>query len=240
MRHAIMQYERLDKLESLPIDEALSTAIAVQQDWFRDSLFFTAKYLLGYKDVNHRTHDKMIKALESETERKLIIMPRGTFKSSLASVSYPIWRLIRNPNLRILIDSELFSNSKNFLREIRTHMERPRLTNLFGEFRSSTWNESEVIIRQRTQVFKEPSIACGGIGVQKTSQHYDIIIADDMNSSTNSNTPEGQQKVIDHYRYFTSLLEPGGTIVVVATRYAANDLPGSIIKNEIDEQKGLL
>jgi hypothetical protein len=230
----------IEKLENLPIDEALHVGVRAQAEWFKGSLYFTAKYLLGYKDVNPRTHGRMIQVLEDKSLRKLIVMPRGTFKSSIGSVAYPIWRLINNPDLRILIDSELFSNSKNFLREIKAHLAQPKITEMFGAFASDPWNESEIIIKQRTRVLKEPSVACSGIGVQKTSQHYDLIIADDLNSPSNSGTPEGQQKVIDHYRYFTSLLEPGGTIVVIGTRYAANDIIGWILENEVKQPKGLL
>lgn len=228
----------LDKLSKLPDDEYLTQSKLIESNLFKHSLYYTAKYLLGYKDCNIPTHMKMISVLTSLCPRKLIVMPRGTFKSSIASVSYPIWRLLINPNLRILLDSELYTNSKNFLREIKAHLEKERLVKLFGEFKCSTWNEGEIIIRQRAQIHKEASITCSGIGAQKTSQHFDLIIADDLNSPSNSSTPEGQQKVIDHYRYFTSLLEPNGTIVVVGTRYAANDLIGYIIKNEIEYANG--
>lgn len=232
--------QALDRIEQLPIDDALSVVTSARGELFRDSLYLFAKYLLGYKDVNTQTHGRMIRVLESEKRRKLVVMPRGTFKSSISSVAYPIWQLCRNPNLRILIDSELYTNSKNFLREIKHHLQSEKLVSLFGEFRTEhTWNEGEIIIRQRNQVYKEASISCSGIGSEKTSQHFDIIIADDLNSPSNSNTPEGQEKVINHYRYFTSLLEPHGTIVLVGTRYAANDCIGFVIQNEI-MRRGLL
>lgn len=200
---------------------------------YKRSLYSTAKHLLGYKDINTRTHGGIIRALEASTRRKLICVPRGCFKSSIASVSYPIWLLIRNPNLRILIDSELYSNSCKFLIEIKAHMKSAKMMNLFGEFEGPIWTQSEIVLRQRMKIKKEASITCSGIGAGKTSAHYDIIIADDMNSPQNSLTVEARQKVIDHYRLYTSLLEPNGTIVIIGTRYAQDDLIGWIIKNEI-------
>lgn len=196
-------------------------------------------FLLGYKDVNPRTHGDMIHCLESDAKRKLIVMPRGTFKSSIGSVALPIQLLIKNSNLRILLDSEVYTNSKNFLREIKMHMQSPMLISLFGDFQTEPWNEAEIIVKQRTKVLKEASITAGGIGTEKTGQHYDVIICDDLNSPSNSNTKEGREKVIQHYRYLTSILEPTGTLVVIGTRYSEDDCIGFILNNEI-APKGLM
>lgn len=201
---------------------------------YKQSLYLTAKYLLGYAEVNHQTHGEMISVLENESKRKLIIMPRGTFKTSLAVVAYPIWRLIVNPNERIIIDSELYNNAKRSLREIGQHLQSDALTSLFGPFRGAgVWNESEIQISQRTVIKKEPSIMASGIGAEKTGVHAEIILGDDLCSPNNMNTPENRDKVYDHYRYFTSILEPGGTICLVGTRYSADDLYARVLNNEI-------
>lgn len=225
--------ELIRKLEGLPEAEQVATAQEMLREVYRASLFKTARYLLGYREVNWATHGDMIHALQDSEPRKLIVMPRGTFKSSLSSVAYPIWCLLRNPNERILIDSEIYTNSKNFLREISLHLRSEKLVSLFGNFEGTVWNEGELIIAQRTKVLKEASITASGIGSEKTSQHFDRIIMDDLNSASNSGTPELREKVIKHYQYNTAILEPRGTMVLVGTRYAANDAIGFVITNEI-------
>lgn len=226
-------------LSQLPPELKLQAYQEAVRREYKDSLFKTAKYLLGFKDITKRTHGDMIEALEAKTTRKLIVMPRGTFKSSISSVAYPIWCLIRDPNTRILLDSEVYTNSKNFLREIRTHLQSELFISLFGNWKSDTWNESELTVAPRTRPLKEASITCSGVGAVKVGQHYNIIIADDLNSQNNSLTPEGCEKIITHYRMGLAILEPGGTYVVVGTRYNQNDLIGHIIEHEI-ERKGLL
>ena len=149
------------------------------------SLFVLATVCLGYKDVNPPTHRSIIAALENPITRKLICVPRGSLKSSLGCVAFPIWLLLNNPNLRILIDSELFTNSATFLREIRAHLQNPIMTSIFGEFKSKIWNESEIVINQRTHPYKEASITVGGVGTTKVGQHFDVIIGDDYNSPQN-------------------------------------------------------
>lgn len=226
-----------EKICGLPLDQQAQILKLTIADLYRHSLFKTCKHLLNYKDITEFTHGGIIEALESESRRKLICVPRGSFKSSIGVVGYSIWSLLRNPNLRILIDSEKYDNSKNFLREIKAHLVSEKLVNLFGEFTTEqTWNEGEIIIKQRTRNFKEASITCSGIGSEKTGQHYDLIIGDDFNSPKNSYTVELRQKVIDHHRMNTSILEPDGTLVIIGTRYASDDLIGWVLNNEIGEE----
>lgn len=197
------------------------------------SLYELATRLLKFDDINMETHGDIIRCLESDIPRKLICVPRGCLKSSIACVAYPIWRLINNPNLRILIDSELYTNSCTFLRQIKLNLESPIFEILFGRFKSKTWNESEVIINQRSSMLKEATITVGGIGTTKVGQHYDLIIADDMNSPKNSNTPENASKVVDHYKFNLSILEPDGEYVIIGTRYSDSDLIGYVLSNEL-------
>ena len=224
----------LEKITTSPQNEQEHLARRLLQELYKGSLYKTAKYLLGYSEINEHAHGEIIRTLESTQKRKLIVCPRGTFKSTICVVSYTIWTLLRDPNARILIDSEVFTNSSNFLREIKAHLESPKLTYLFGEFKSDeNWTNSSITIKQRQIIKKEPSVKCSGVMKNQTGQHYDVMIHDDMNSDKNSATQEGRQKVIDHYRLNTSILEPNGTIVVVGTRYSSDDLIGFILENEL-------
>ena len=216
--------------------EALLKVIAQK---YRGSLYLLCKDLLGYSDITHFTHDKIIHALESKTKRKMIVVPRGCFKSSIGVVGFSIFCLLNNPDLRILIDSEIYDNSKNFIREIRGKLESPKMITLFGDFKSNQWAEGSITIKQRTKVLKESSITASGVNTGKTGQHYDIIIHDDLNSNKNSQTKEMRDKVIEHYKLNTSILEPEGTMVLIGTRYSADDCIGWVLENEINV-KGLL
>lgn len=228
--------EEIESWDQVTDEELIQT----ERDQYLSSLYLFAKYCLGYLDLTESTHLPMANALQASTKRKLICVPRGCFKSSLSTIAYPIWLLLHNPNLRILIDSELYSNSKNFLREIKAQMEsNNHFKKLFGDqWKGSMWNEGEIIISSRTKPLKEPTIACSGLGAGKTSQHYDVIIADDLSSYQNTKNPDLAAKTIDHYRLYTSLLEPSGTIVVIGTRYSEIDIIGFVIQNELEIKDG--
>lgn len=206
------------------------------KDLFLSDFFLFAKHGLGYKDLEWEVHAECVKTLESEAKKKLIVMPRGSFKSTLGSVAYPIWRLLRDPNLTILLDSELYTNSKNLLREIKGHLISSRFVAVFGNLSGSKWDEGEIILATRTRNRKEASITVGGIGTTKVGQHYDLIIGDDYNSAQNSDSPEKCQKVIDHFKYNLNILNPGGEYLLIGTRYAELDVIGYVLSNVLEEK----
>lgn len=205
--------------------------------FYLNDFFFFAKNFLGYKDLDWNVHGQFVSVFESDAPRKLVVMPRGTFKSTLGSVAYPIWRLLRNPNLTILLDSELYSNSKNFIREIKGHFQSEKMTDLFGSQIGPKWDEGEIIIRSRTANKKEASITAGGVGTTKIGQHYDLIIGDDYNSPQNSETIEKCTKVIDHVRYNLNILNPNGDYLIIGTRYAERDVIGFFLSDILGEKK---
>lgn len=209
----------------------------VRRELYRNDFYEYSKNLLGYKDLNWPTHGEAIEVLESAATRKIVVLPRGTFKSSLACVAYPMWLLEKNPNLTILLDSELFMNSRNFLREIKGHYSSSKYIEVFGDrANSGKWGEAEIVVAHRTKISKEASITVGGIGTTKVGQHYDVIIGDDYNSNKNSDSPEKCQKVIDHVRYNLNILNPGGEYVFIGTRYAERDVIGWLLKDILSEQ----
>lgn len=215
----------------------LDAAKQVLRERLKKDLFALC-YFLGYGDIRPHVHGEIVAALSAPTKRKLICVPRGTFKSSIGAIVYPIWRLIQNPDLRILIDSELYTNSVTYLRAIKTHLESEPMRQLFGEFKNDrVWREDAIQIRQRRKNLKEPSISAGGLGTTKVGQHYDLIIGDDYNSPENTANKERAQKVVDHYRYALAILDPGGEYVIIGTRYGENDLIGFVLRDILNEPK---
>jgi len=226
----------LTKLEKLGPQEKQRAAAEMMKALVLDDFFLFAKHILGYKDLEWVVHGECVSALESNAKRKLVVMPRGSFKSSLGSVAYPIWRLLRDPNMTILLDSELYTNSKNLLREIKGHLASSTFIRVFGDLSGAKWDEGEIILKTRTRNRKEASITVGGIETTKVGQHYDLIIGDDYNSAQNSDTPEKCQKVIDHFKYNLNILNPGGEYLIIGTRYAELDVIGFLLNTVLEEK----
>lgn len=224
-----------DALKGLTPKQKLIVLNKVAKEELSKNLYLFTKFL-GYEDIDKKVHGEIIHSLESDTKRKIICVPRGSYKSSIASIAYPIWLLIKNPNLRILIDSELYTNSATYLHAIKMHLESEKMTDIFGEFKSDiVWRDDAIVIKQRTKNLKEPSISVGGIGTKKVGLHFDYIIGDDLNSPQNSATKDQREKVISHFRYNLNILEPDGTYIIIGTRYSEDDLIGWILREVIDE-----
>lgn len=226
----------LKMIKDAPIGQRAAPAQMALRKIYLSNFFLFAKVFLEYKELEEDVHGQFVRVFESKATRKIVVMPRGTFKSTLGSIAYPIWRLLKNPNETILLDSELYTNSKNFLREIKGHFQSEKMERVFGKQVGTKWDEGEIILGTRTKNIKEASITVGAIGTTKIGQHYQVIIGDDLNSPQNSETPEKCQKVIDHVRYNLNILNPGGEYLIIGTRYGERDVIGWLLADVLNEK----
>lgn len=200
----------------------------------RESLFYLAKNILGYRELVHNPHQQVCKFAEDVVFKDLNgldLEPRGSFKTTVFSQALPIWLLIRNPDLRILLDSAVLQNSIDNLRVVKQHFEGgEKLRYLFGNFVGEYWTTEEITVRTRKRRdLKEPSVRCASVERVQVGPHYDVIIADDLVSDENSKTPDGREKVKTHLKLLLSLLEPNGVLILVGTRWHYEDLYGMIL-----------
>ncbi|MES1986995.1 MAG: hypothetical protein V4440_03020, partial [Pseudomonadota bacterium] len=89
--------ERLELSKKIKSFDSADDKLALYFHAYRkrcfNDFFYFAKDFLGYKDLEREVHGQFIKVFESKAPRKIVVMPRGSFKSTLGSVAYPIWRL---------------------------------------------------------------------------------------------------------------------------------------------------
>mgnify|MGYP000783398212 FL=1 len=60
----------------------------------------------------------------SNSKSTLDLAPRGFGKSTVGDVDYCITRILRDPNIRIMIGSKTQTQAEAFLKEVRTHFEQ--------------------------------------------------------------------------------------------------------------------
>jgi predicted phage terminase large subunit-like protein len=203
-------------------------------------LYHFNREILGYEQMNEQPHRLMCDSVQSGGKSQLHLWPRGHFKSTMITVGYTLYKIALNPNIRILIANATLANSKSFLREIKGHLERnEKLRAIIGDqvSKDEKWTETEIIVKSRTLNLKEPTIQVAGVGQGLASQHYDLIIGDDLVNELTITTPEQIQKTIDWYKMANSLLEPNGDTILIGTRYHFGDIYGWIIKEFSDEYK---
>ena len=212
----------------------------------RNSLFFLAKAILGFDKTTVEIHKPlcdMIQDFENNT-RLAVILPRGWYKSTIVTIAYPIWRAVNNPEVRILLTQNTYTNACGKLGAIKQIFETNDLfKTLYPEVlptRDCRW-ASDAATVNRKGAYPEATWEAAGTGTQKTGQHYDLIIEDDTVAPDKDNltgammqpTQAEIEKAIGYFRLATPLLIAPleSQRIVVGTRWAENDLLGYIIDN---------
>lgn len=207
--------------------------LAQIKHYCQTSLYFLCDQFLGYKDWQlNGVHDDLEKMLRRPARKKALLLPRGHLKTSFATIAFPIQQIVKNPNVRILIANGVWDIARTFLSEIKSQLESSQLKYLFGDFVSARWNADEIIVKQRTKPLKEPTVMTTGVEAETTGGHYDIIILDDLTGLQNSQTPEQRAKTKRFRRSMINLLEPGGLLIEIGTRWHLDDTFSEIFEKE--------
>lgn len=214
-------------------------ALELEKEACKRSLHYLCNEVL-YKDFPGgpkwgRPHDEIEKMLVRPSKRKLILIPRGHLKTANVTKAYPIKRILNDPNVRILLANQVWDKSREMLYEIKELLtSKSKLPHLFGSFVSNRWRDDEIVVSQRTRALSAPTIATTGCEAELTSAHYDLIIADDLQGVNNSQTKDQRDKVKRWFRMATALLDPGGELIVVGTRYHYDDIYQEIMDHHKD------
>lgn len=202
------------------------------QEACKTSLHFLCTQMMGFKDWD-TVHDDLEKDLNRPSRKKMILIPRGHLKTSIVTKGFSIQLLLRDPNIRILITNQVWDKAREMLYEIKQMLtSKSDLPKIFGTFESERWREDDIVVRQRTKALAAPTIGTSGVEAELTSSHYDVIFCDDLQGEKNFQTPEQREKVKRYYRSMMDLLEPGGLLIVVGTRWHLDDVYQYIIDNE--------
>jgi hypothetical protein len=256
------------KLDQKGISEAVVNYCLARAYVSTDGFYSYCKDILGYKDLYEEFHgpmaqhavephyklytpDKKDKLDEPSRRRfKMIQACRGSFKSSVATIGYATWLIARETtltgacNTRILIGCEVLALAHAFVRAIRQILENERRwVNLFGDhkgdIRGRYWSDQGLTSRFRTlHRLKEPTVSPISIDSPKAGNHYDVILADDLETERASASREQIEKCWDFYRLLHSLLEPDGEMMLVSTRWHYDDIYSRILKvNKLDDDE---
>lgn len=189
--------------------------------------WFFIKHVLGYELTEF--HKEWFE-FQLRHPRTILLAPRGHGKSTICDISFVLWRLIHDQNMRVLIASKTLRQAALFLAEIKQQMQRPLFRALFGDWvYKDEWKEWQIRI-PRSKIMKEPTITAIGMGGSLPTWHFDLIILDDVHDLSNARTAGQREQV---WRWFEAVvlptLEPTGEIHVIGTRWDADDLYGRLI-----------
>jgi hypothetical protein len=214
-----------------------------------DDLHYLAKYILGYDRITDHIHKQMAMDVDMPDYKfKLLLWPRSHFKSTIATESYSIQTLLRDPTERILITNAKLENSRKFLRAIARHFQsNPKfrwcwrdwwLNKYATNYHKSQFGDKLDWITRATQdelvllrpgQGREASITTGSTDASLVSQHYSKIIADDLINRDFVRTADMVEKSILYFKDLLDLLTPEGELILIGTRWSHADLYSWII-----------
>lgn len=169
----------------------------------------------------------------------LVVLPRGTLKSTIVTKYLPAWLSIQDPNIRCLITSNSTPNAARKLEDIKGLFDSNQTFRaLWPELlpppgRNNDWNSQTACINRTTE-WPEGTFEAVGVRTKVISRHYNIIVEDDTMAPDESDlrtnmvlpSVEDTEKAIGWHNAAWFLLVPKGIRirVIVTTRWSDFDL----------------
>ena len=177
-----------------------------------------------HKEIAQKFNDIANKKIK----RLIINMPPRHTKSEFASFLLPAWMVGRRPNLKIIQSTHTTELAIRFGRKAKTLMDSPEYKQVF---KTRLREDSQAAGKWETEQGGEYYAA--GVGSAITGRGADLLIIDDPHSEQDALNMSSMERA---YEWYTSgprqRLQPGGTIVVVMTRWNMKDLTGMLLKSQ--------
>ena len=229
----------LPEAEQAPIWEEVRNLASAQtrEEGTTDFMKFVTTMWPGF--IHGRHHELMARKFEEiangETKRLIINMPPRHTKSEFASFMLPAWFLGRFPDKKIIQCSNTAELAVGFGRKVRNLVDSEVYAKIFPNV--ALRSDSKAAGRWSTNANGEYFAI--GVGGTVTGKGADLLIIDDPHSEQEAALAAGDPSVFDKvYEWYTSgprqRLQPGGSIVVVMTRWSKRDLTGKILQAMTD------
>ena len=157
-----------------------------------------------------------------EIDRLMLFVPPRHGKSEMTTVRYSMWRLEREPTLRIILGAYNQTLSEKFSRKCR-RIARERMVLSTERNAAEDW-----------ETVQGGGVRAVGVGGGITGQGGDLIVIDDpVKNREEAESLTYREKVWDWYTDdLYTRLEPGGQMILIMTRWHEDDLAGRILASE--------
>jgi predicted phage terminase large subunit-like protein len=195
---------------------------------------FTEKVWPSFISGAH--HKRMAEAFErvasGKCKRLIINMPPRHTKSEFASYLLPAWFLGKFPHKKVIQSSNTGELAVGFGRKVRNLVDSEVYSEIFPNLALQA--DSKAAGRWNTS--KGGDYFAIGVGGTVTGKGADLLIIDDPHSEQEAAMAAVNPEVYDKvYEWYTSgprqRLQPGGSIIIVMTRWAQRDLTGQVLKS---------
>jgi len=227
----------MDRYAAVP-DEVLRKKLALEEtlkslqrrEEARDHFMAFAHHVYDnfIEGRHHRViAEKLEKVAAGEIKRLIINMPPRHSKSELASYLMPAWFLGRNPKLKIIQATMNTELATRFGRKVRDLIADPHYREIFPD----TDLKADSQAAGRWETSQRGEYFAAGVGAAMTGRGADLLIIDDPHSEQDALSSTAYDMT---YEWYTSgprqRLQPGGSIIIVQTRWSKKDLTGRLLQ----------
>ena len=186
-----------------------------------------------------RHHALMAKKFEEiadgKTKRLIINMPPRHTKSEFASYLLPAWFLGKYPHKKVIQCSNTAELAVGFGRKVRNLVDGETYAKIFPNVALRT--DSKAAGRWATNA--NGDYFAIGVGGTVTGKGADLLIIDDPHSEQEAALAASDPSVYDKiFEWYSSgprqRLQPGGSIVIVMTRWGKRDLTGRVLQSMVE------
>jgi predicted phage terminase large subunit-like protein len=219
-----------------------------------EDVYAYGEYVFGFLPYPH--HVEMIDFILGNIKAGkncVILEPRGHAKTTWADTILLSYLIAKNSELRVGLISNTARQAADFSRAIRwTYEANDRFHDIFGNLVGpAKWTDAEWIRREsRLHGSKDVSMYATGAGGAIISKRFDVILCDDIIDEENVSNIDQMEKIENWFwKTLKPCLAPGGSIIVLGTRWGEGDLYEhlietkkwpSLVKGAIREEDGRL
>ena len=184
------------------------------------------------KEIEKWGHHQIIASeftnIAAEKKGRLIInMPPRHTKSEFASVYYPAWIIGKYPKMKIMQVSHNTELAVRFGSKVRNIIDSPEYKQIFGDVKLREDSKA----KGRWETNQGGEYYAAGVGASITGRGADLLIIDDPHTEQDSMSDVAMERAYDWYTSGPrQRLQPGGSILLVMTRWAEDDLTGRLLK----------
>lgn len=175
-----------------------------------------------------------------DDDQIVVNTPPEHAKSTTLTVNYVVWRIVQDPNVRILLISKTQDMAKKFLLSIKerlaeseTYLDLQQAFGPPGGFAegAASWTADRIYVAGRTAGEKDPTVQAVGIGGHIYGSRCDLAIMDDCVDHTNHQQFAQQIDWIQN-QVGSRVADAGGRMLLIGTRMNTVDLYSEILKAE--------
>src|SRR6056300_1951367 len=224
-------------LQALP-EEALKEILALTEAKKRlDTREKAQEYFMPFAHhvyenfIEGRHHriiaEKLERVARGELKRLIINMPPRHSKSEFASFLFPAWFMGRDPKKKIIQATHTTELAVNFGRKTKNLIESDEFREIFPEVKLAADSKAS----GRWDTNKGGMYYAVGVGSNLAGRGGDLVIIDDPHSEQTAMSNNGFEDAWDWYTGGPrQRLQPGGSIVLVQTRWSEKDMTGQLLR----------